>query len=360
MKLSVKLPMAVAAALFAASAAGLFGIHRLDGSADTYARVIRVDFSHERQAASMLVEFKTQVQEWKDTLLRGKDPKQLEKYWGAFQEHEGKVQASAKTLVAALPQGEAQALVTKFAAAHSIMGERYRAGFNAFKAAGFESAAGDAAVKGMDREPAQLLNEVAKQIVADSTAAVAMADQERTRSIWISTLLMIAFGVLGTVGAVVVVRRIVQELGGEPSQARELARQITDGNLAVAAALRRGDSSSLMATLDAMRLSLSSIVGQMRASSDSVATASAQIAQGNNDLSQRTEEQASALEETAASMEELSSTVKQNADNARQANQLALSASTVAVKGGDVVGEVVDDHEGHQRQSPRRSPTSSA
>jgi methyl-accepting chemotaxis protein len=41
-------------------------------------------------------------------------------------------------------------------------------------------------------------------------------------------------------------------------------------------------------------------------------------------------------------MEELSSTVKQNADNARQANQLAQSASTVAVKGGEVVGQVVE------------------
>ena len=41
-------------------------------------------------------------------------------------------------------------------------------------------------------------------------------------------------------------------------------------------------------------------------------------------------------------MEELTSTVKQNADNARQANQLAASASEVAVRGGSVVGQVVD------------------
>jgi methyl-accepting chemotaxis protein len=78
----------------------------------------------------------------------------------------------------------------------------------------------------------------------------------------------------------------------------------------------------------------------------SVATASAQIAQGNNDLSARTEQQASALEQTAASMEELSSTVRQNADNARQGNQLAQNASTVAVRGGEVVGQVVDTMKG--------------
>jgi methyl-accepting chemotaxis protein len=41
-------------------------------------------------------------------------------------------------------------------------------------------------------------------------------------------------------------------------------------------------------------------------------------------------------------MEELTSTVKQNAENARQANQLTISASAIAVKGGDVVREVVD------------------
>jgi methyl-accepting chemotaxis protein len=40
-------------------------------------------------------------------------------------------------------------------------------------------------------------------------------------------------------------------------------------------------------------------------------------------------------------MEELTSTVKQNAENARQANQLAIGAAEVAVKGGQVVEQVV-------------------
>ena len=87
---------------------------------------------------------------------------------------------------------------------------------------------------------------------------------------------------------------------------------------------------------------LTSIVGQIKEATESISTASKEIAQGNTDLSQRTEEQASSLEETASSMEELTSTVKQNAENAKQANQLAASASEVAVKGGAVVGQVVD------------------
>jgi methyl-accepting chemotaxis protein len=115
----------------------------------------------------------------------------------------------------------------------------------------------------------------------------------------------------------------------------------------------RDEFSPLMAALGDMQDALGKVVSTVRGNAESVATASAQISQGNHDLSQRTEEQASALEETAASMEQLSSTVKQNADNARQANQLSLSASSVAVQGGEVVGEVVQTMKGINDSSRR-------
>jgi methyl-accepting chemotaxis protein len=103
----------------------------------------------------------------------------------------------------------------------------------------------------------------------------------------------------------------------------------------------RDETGRLLGALKTMNAGLVNIVGQVRTGTTQIATASSEIAVGNLDLSSRTEQQASALEETAASMEELTSTVKQNADNARQANQLALNASAVAVRGGEVVGQVV-------------------
>ncbi|HNM21392.1 MAG TPA: methyl-accepting chemotaxis protein [Rhodocyclaceae bacterium] len=86
---------------------------------------------------------------------------------------------------------------------------------------------------------------------------------------------------------------------------------------------------------------LQDIVGQIKGATEAINTAAKEIASGNQDLSSRTEEQASSLEETASSMEQLTSTVKQNADNARQANELAGTAQEVAVRGGEVVGQVV-------------------
>ena len=55
----------------------------------------------------------------------------------------------------------------------------------------------------------------------------------------------------------------------------------------------------------------------------------------------------------------LTATVKHNFDRAGQANQLAMNASTVAVRGGDVVAQVVDTMKGISERSGR-FPTSSA
>jgi methyl-accepting chemotaxis protein len=91
-----------------------------------------------------------------------------------------------------------------------------------------------------------------------------------------------------------------------------------------------------------MNGSLVRVVSQVQQGTNAISTASSEIAAGNLDLSARTEQQASSLEETAASMEELTATVRQNADNAVQANGLAKTASSVAARGGAIVGQVVD------------------
>jgi methyl-accepting chemotaxis protein len=163
--------------------------------------------------------------------------------------------------------------------------------------------------------------------------------------IWTIGFVAIAIAVAAAL-AIVIVRSITRQLGGEPGEAASLARSVSAGDLVVPIRLRPGDDTSMMAQLKAMQAGLSTVVHGVRLNAESVASASLQIAQGNADLSSRTEQQAAALEETAASMEQLGSTVSQNADNAKQANQLALGASSLASRGGDVVGEVVHTMKG--------------
>ena len=86
---------------------------------------------------------------------------------------------------------------------------------------------------------------------------------------------------------------------------------------------------------------ITEVLLKVREAGETINIAAQEISTGNSDLSSRTEQQASSLEETASSMEQLASTVRQNADNAKQANQMAGAASQVAIRGGNVVGNVV-------------------
>ncbi|CAN7246998.1 methyl-accepting chemotaxis protein [Acidovorax sp. LjRoot194] len=162
---------------------------------------------------------------------------------------------------------------------------------------------------------------------------------------WRNTAILLSIGaVLMFIVAVMawqMLRTLVQQLGGEPQYAAQVVTQIAEGNLAVDVQTRPGDTSSILFAIRAMRDNLAHLVTQVRDSTDSINTASAEIAAGNGDLSSRTESQASALQQTAASMEELTSTVEQNAANARRADELARAASATAVRGGDVVQQVV-------------------
>ena len=157
---------------------------------------------------------------------------------------------------------------------------------------------------------------------------------------WLLLLSAVAIGV-GLAAAWLLARNLLRQLGGEPDVATRVAERIAAGDLAGDIRVAPGDTDSLMFAMKSMRDSLSGIVVQVRSGTDIIASESQRNASGNQNLSNRTEQQAASLEETAASMEELTAAVRQNADHAQQANALALSASTIAVKGGGVVGQVM-------------------
>ena len=146
---------------------------------------------------------------------------------------------------------------------------------------------------------------------------------------------------VGGLIAVFLSRQLLRELGAEPYEVKAFAEAIGRGELTSQGQLKKGDTRSIMASQVAMAHQLQTIVTQVRASAEAVASNSEQIAEGNNDLSSRTEQQASALAETASAMEELNSTVKLNAENSEQASQEASSASNTAKQGGEAVNQVV-------------------
>jgi methyl-accepting chemotaxis protein len=204
------------------------------------------------------------------------------------------------------------------------------------------------AIRKIETDCRPLLAELVKTTVAyaDFTAANADKMAKDAEAVYaMQRMMLLAACVVALVVAVtagtVLVRSLSSALGAEPGELSEAVGRVADGDLTGRLHVRQGDTTSVMAAVSRMQVSLVQVVGNVRQGAESVASASSQIAQGNSDLSGRTEQQASALEETSASMEQMGSTARQNADNARQANQLATSATEIAVRGGAVVSEVV-------------------
>ncbi len=82
---------------------------------------------------------------------------------------------------------------------------------------------------------------------------------------------------------------------------------------------------------------LSTIVGELRGTSQQLKTATGEILAGTNDLADRTSKQAAAIEETSAAMEQLAGTVMANAKRAEDASARAQTVSKTAAETGEVM-----------------------
>jgi methyl-accepting chemotaxis protein len=302
------------------------------------------------------IEFKVQVQEWKNVLLRGGEPQLYEKHLQAFRDKSAKVK---QVLVALNDAAKSIDLPATFADVaikeHEELDRKYLEALRMFDparpASAFEV---DKAVRGIDRAPTEHIDALVKAVrehgdrIADRTVGDAAAEKKR-----LVTVLLVIAAFAGAVSASVGTLMIAS-LTRRLHRAAKAARIVAEGNLGAEIEVGRHDElGRVLAALNDMNRSLAGIVGRVRDSAHKVSTAATEIAAGNTDLSSRTEEQASSLEETAASIEQMTATVSRNAQNAVQANQAASSAAEIAQKGGLAVEEVVKTMDGIQASSRR-------
>ena len=351
MQLRHKLPLAFAVALALLFGAGMFGIRSLNHTVNVFKDDVLHHVDGHKIGAEISAHFATAIQEWKDVLLRGKDAQEMEHHWSAHLKQMEQVNQLILTLQDSVrDDAEIRPLVTQMVEEMKNAQEGYKKAFEAYKAAGNDYAAGDAAAKGCDRKAAAQLAAIREALSKAENQTTEQAIAEAQTSTLEAVLVMVVVAVASLLASVWLSRRITAPI----AEAVALSEKVADGDLTTPIHATGSDEVGvLLASLQTMQGNLTRLVLNVRDGSSGVATASAEIAQGNHDLSTRTEQQASALEETAASMEELGATVKQNAQTAQQAKQLAMTASAVAHQGGDVVAQVVETMKGIHTASSR-------
>ena len=347
MKLKLKIPLYFGGALLLSLAAGIGGLFVVGHSLNTFKSEVMQQVDDERAVAGLSSHFKTQVQEWKDTLLRGSDSAMLDKHWTAFQKQEKAVSDGAQALKGKLGSDAFNAQLDAFITAQKKMAAGYAEGFEKFNHSGFDSSVGDMAVRGIDREPAKLLEDLARKIAERRAKVAADAFADGNHAIWMALAVMICACGVGVAIGLRLGRRVVAPL----LTATKVAKDVAVGDLAIDIRAEGDDeTSSLLRSLSEMQIQLRKLVGSVRDNASGVELASAEIAQGNQYLSNRTEEQAAALQVTASTMEQLGATANSSAEGARQASEYALEARDVATRGGTAVARGRDDDAGHQQQ----------
>jgi len=155
---------------------------------------------------------------------------------------------------------------------------------------------------------------------------------------WTATGLLLGAGVL----AAWLMLNMTRSTLATVAQARAAADALAAGNLDHRVTTDARDEVGEMARAlgDAMR-SLSRLVHEIKATGESVGTASAEIASGNADLSVRTEQSAANLQQAASSLAQLHTTVRHNAEVAGQATDMARQGAQVAEQGDEVISRVV-------------------
>ncbi len=101
------------------------------------------------------------------------------------------------------------------------------------------------------------------------------------------------------------------------------------------------DKDILGKSLALMLEKLRSVVAEVKATANNVASGSEELSSSSEQMSQGASEQAAAAEEVSSSMEQMISNIRQNADNAQQTEAIALKSAADAREGGKAVDDTV-------------------
>ena len=174
MSITGRLALQTAIAVVMLAVVGVFGIVQFS----RFNAKLAADLTEIGEGEHILIEieaahiaFKTQVQEWKNILLRGHRQEDFDKYLKQFGDEEAKAQRHLKSAGQSLRQdqdAEGQALAGQadaVAKAHLLLGERYREALKSFNHADQDAGRKvDALVKGMDRATATGMNELVAKV----------------------------------------------------------------------------------------------------------------------------------------------------------------------------------------------------
>ena len=299
------------------------------------------------QARDAQAQFKGQVQEFKDILLRGHDPALMAKYLENFNKQEAAVRDSLTRLETVLPTvGLDPALARKALDEHRRLGEKYRAGLALFQPAVTNSyRTVDQSLRGIDRPMGAALGELAKQIIANGEEVRTRSTKELARLR--TTILALQLGLLaaGILGALFMVLVNVKKLTLPLAAVSEGMRLMAAGDFRAEVQVASRDEFGVMSkNFNDLGKEFRELFSGLKDSSARVASGSTQLsatasemAKATGEIAQFAEGQRVAGERTSAAVMEFAASIREVAENVK-VNAKATDTMVTAVEEGVAQG----------------------
>jgi methyl-accepting chemotaxis protein len=310
--------------------------HFLSNGVQSYSQLIAGPLHTSQLIDEANLQFKVQVQEWKNVLLRGKQPADLAKYWSQFEERQRDVQnilgelAGQKGIEANL-----KSRIERLRDEHRQLGAAYQKGRDAYVAAGGDPSAGDAAVKGVDRATSEQMSALVAELREQGTAQSALISASADRTVWLGLLVMLASGLLiGLLSLWLVSRNLIEPIRKLIDYVTRLSR----GQLAErVVSERRDELGNLAAAANTLRDFLADTFTRLQRSAGDLDSASGELNAIATTMAGGTSEQFNRTDQVATAMNEMSATAQEVARHAADAARAADDADQSAQQGEKVM-----------------------
>ncbi|QYX54912.1 HAMP domain-containing protein [Pseudomonas sp. S07E 245] len=319
----------------------------LSSSVRSYAELVDGPLRASQLIDEANLQFKIQVQEWKNVLLRGRQPAELDKYWQQFQSREQQVQSLLAQLLAD-SDGELTAPLRQLRDSHRQLGQAYSKGREAFLAAGGDPVAGDAAVKGVDRAASEQMSALVEQLRSEARERAAIINDSAQRTVWIGLLVMLGSAILvGLLSLWLVNRSLIEPI----RQLIDYVAQLSQGRFAARVDDRRKDELGRLArAANTLRDFLAETIGRLKDNAEELEGASGQLRNLAGDMARGTQDQFQRTDQVATAMHEMSATAQEVARHAAQAAHAADDADHSAQAGEQVMQATIETIAGVNRE----------
>ena len=302
-------------------AAGFISILIILGVSNTYILYESEKMSerliHEvNDTRKMQVDFKIQVQEWKDILIRGSDKAAFDKYWGRVQKSGAFIKKELNNTITIFKhEGLDPSVPQEALKSYDQMMKAYAEGVKLFDPEDLSSIkVVDKAVSGVDRAPNKLIGEAVEVLSAH-------ADKELMNNLTHAIMIMLILSAVSGLLFVIFSRNVAKSIADPVHALVTEFDKLAAFDLTCHVEVKGTDEVGVMSgKFNEVVQNLRTLVGSVHGATSQISAASEEMSSSSRHMNDMSSTQKDSLQQIAAAVEESASTV-------HEINQLAESTA---------------------------------